>query len=95
MNMYAFTDLQRIVAAKLSERLGREIRPGQYTHIADSFHIYGAYFEEFKAFLQTLEKRSFEERVFYKEDVQDIIEEAQDQIKKSLEAEKTSGRKGL
>jgi thymidylate synthase len=35
MNMYAFTDLQRAVAERLSERIGRQIKPGQYTHIAD------------------------------------------------------------
>ena len=62
MNMYAFTDLQRLVAERLSARLGRKIRSGQYTHIADSFHIYGSYFSEFEGFLKTLEKRTFEQR---------------------------------
>ncbi|MDO8585882.1 MAG: thymidylate synthase [Armatimonadota bacterium] len=95
MNMYAFTDLQRAVAERLTRELGREIRPGQYTHIADSFHIYGSYFEEFEAFLKTLENRSFDQRVFSTEDVQDIIDEARQQIADSLEAEKVSGRKGL
>lgn len=95
MNMYAFTDLQRVVAEELSKRLARHIRVGQYTHIADSFHIYGAYFEEFEGFLRTLETRSFEERTFRTEDVQDIIDEAREQIAKSLEAEAASGRKGL
>jgi thymidylate synthase len=95
MNMYAFTDLQRVVAERVSERLGRKIRPGQYIHVADSFHIYGSYFEEFKSFLETLERRTFDERVFFTEDVQDIIDEAREQIKQSIEAEKASGRKGL
>jgi thymidylate synthase len=95
MNMYAFTDLQRMVAERVSERLGRKITPGQYIHVADSFHIYGSYFEEFKAFLDTLERRTFDERVFYTEDVQDIIDEAREQIKQSIESELTSGRKGL
>lgn len=95
MNMYAFTDLQRLVAERLSEKLGRSITVGQYTHIADSFHIYGAYFEEFEAFLKTLEARSFEQRTFRTEDVQDIIDEAREQIAGSLEAEAATGRKGL
>jgi len=95
MNMYAFTDLQRLVAERLSERLGRSIRVGQYTHIADSFHIYGAYFEEFEGFLKTLKVRTFEQRTYMTEDVRDIIEEAREQIAKSLETEAISGRKGL
>ena len=95
MNMYAFSDLQRAVAERLAKELGREIRIGQYTHIADSFHIYGSYFDEFEAFLKTLETRTFDQRVFATEDVADIIEEARRQIAESLEAEKATGRKGL
>ena len=95
MNMYAFTDLQRAIAERLSKRLGREIRVGQYTHIADSFHIYGAYFEEFEGFLKTLQARTFEQRTYRTEDVQEIIDEAREQIARSLEAEAISGRKGL
>jgi len=95
MNMYAFTDLQRVVAEEVSRRSGRTVRPGQYTHIADSFHIYGAYFQEFEAFLQTLAVRDFESRTFRTEDVQEIIDEAREQIASSLEKEKVTGRKGL
>lgn len=95
MNMYAFTDLQRLIAERVSERLGRPVRVGQYTHIADSFHIYGSYFDEFEGFLRSLETRSFEERTFRTEDVEDIIAEAREQIARSLAAEAETGRKGL
>ena len=95
MNMYAFTDLQQAVAERLSEKLGRRIKPGQYTHIADSFHIYGCYFQEFEGFLNTLKTRTFEERTFRTEDVQEIIDEAREQIRASLELEQTTGRRGL
>jgi thymidylate synthase len=95
MNMYGFTDLQRVVAERVSERLGRSIRPGQYTHVADSFHIYGSYFEDFERFLTTLEKRSFEERTYRTEDIKDILTEAQEQIAASLAKEPATGRKGL
>ena len=95
MNMYAFTDLQRVVAEKVSERLGRAIRVGQYTHIADSFHIYGSYFEEFEGFLKMIESRSFEDRTYRTEDLQEIIDEARVQIVASLAEETSSGRKGL
>ncbi|MEI6914609.1 MAG: hypothetical protein WCL39_05700, partial [Armatimonadota bacterium] len=92
---YAFTDLQRIIAEKVSQKLGRTIRAGQYTHIADSFHIYGSYFAEFEGFLNLLEKRTFSQRTFNTEDVQEMIDEARTEIANSLQAEATSGRKGL
>jgi thymidylate synthase len=95
MNMYAFTDLQRLVAERVSKGLGRQIIVGQYTHIADSFHIYGAYFTEFEGFIKTLSARTMEERTYRTEDVQDIIDEAREQISKSLVSEQESGRKGL
>ena len=95
MNMYAFTDLQRLIAEQVSQRLGRTIRAGQYTHIADSFHIYGSYFEEFEGFLKMIGSRSFEDRTYRTEDVQEIIDEARSQISASLAAESSSGRKGL
>jgi len=94
MNMYAFTELQKLVSERLSEHLGREIRVGQYTHIADSFHIYGAYFDEFQRFLETLQKRTFEQRTYRTEEVLPILEEAREAIKRSLEEERLSGRKG-
>ena len=51
MNMYAFTELQRQVAREVG------VAPGEYLHMADSFHIYGSYFAEFEGFLALLEKR--------------------------------------
>lgn len=95
MNMYAFTDLQRQVAEALSERLGREIRPGQYIHTASSFHIYGSYFEEFQHFLQSVERRTWEQRTYRTEDVQEMIDEARAEIAESLRVERETGRKGL
>ena len=58
MNMYAFTELQREVAA------GVGVEPGEYMHLADSFHIYGSYFDEFEGFLKTVASRPPEDRVF-------------------------------
>lgn len=95
MNMFAFTDLQRVVAECVSERLGRTIRPGQYNHFADSFHIYGSYFDEFKKFLELSEGRSFDQRVYRTEDVQAVFDEARQKIAWSLEEEARTGRKGV
>ncbi len=58
MNMYAFVELQ----AHVARRVGVEV--GDYCHIADSFHIYGSYFDEFAGFLKMIENRPPEERVW-------------------------------
>lgn len=58
MNMYAFIELQASVAAELG------VAVGDYIHIADSFHIYGSYFEEFRGFLQSTEDRPWCDRVY-------------------------------
>jgi thymidylate synthase len=95
MNMYAFTELQKVIAERLSERIGRPIRPGQYNHICDSFHIYGSYFTEFDGFLQSLRRRSFEERTWRTADVAEMIEEARAHIAAAKDEEQRTGRKGL
>jgi len=58
MNMHAFVELQ----AWMAERLG--VGVGDYCHIADSFHIYGSYFEEFEGFLKMVAQRSADQRVW-------------------------------
>jgi len=88
MNMYAFTDLQRTVAERLSERLGREIRVGQYNHVVDSFHIYGSYFSDFEGFLKTVESRSFDQRTYRTDDIQILIDEAREKIAGMLAKER-------
>ncbi len=84
MNMYAFTELQRVIAQRLSQRLGRQIQVGQYNHIVDSFHIYGSYFEDFRGFLQTLQTRTFDERTFTTDQIAPLLEEARERIAKSV-----------
>jgi len=95
MNIYAFTELQKLVAERVSERLGRVIRVGQYDHIADSFHIYGSYFEEFtKRFLGNLRKKRVAERT-YRTDDPDVIQwmtDASKMIDAKLEHERATGR---
>jgi len=58
MNFYAFIELQKMVA----KETGMEV--GSYIHMADSFHIYGSYFDEFKGFLDNLKNREFKDRVW-------------------------------
>jgi thymidylate synthase len=74
MNMYALVRLQERIARYIYKMSGKEVRLGRYVHQADSFHIYGAYFTEVEErFIRGMKKRSFEERTFRYEDVQDIM----------------------
>ena len=94
MNMYAFTELQRLVAERVSERLGREITVGQYNHIVDSYHIYGSYFKEMERFLQTIQVRSWEERTWTLEQIEPLIQEARERIARDRERERERLRNG-
>lgn len=77
MNIYALVQLQRFIAERISELSDRQVQLGRYVHIADSYHLYGAYFTEFRQrFVEGLEKRSFEERTFNSGDVQYLMDEA-------------------
>jgi thymidylate synthase len=91
MNMYSFTDLQRYVA----EQTGFEV--GTYTHLANSYHIYGAYMKEIEGFFKTLANRTFEERTYRTDDplIIELISEAREQIIESIRREKETGLKGL
>ena len=89
MNMWAFTDLQRYVAEELGKKRGQEMRIGPYTHIVDSFHIYGSYFDEFEGFLDTLKKRTFEQRVWDSTD--DFVQETFEETKRKIENETGPG----
>ena len=46
MNVYALTDLQRIIAWRISQKIGLSVKVGRYVDITDSLHIYGSYFAE-------------------------------------------------
>ncbi len=78
MNMYAFTELQRQVATRVG------VEPGQYIHVADSFHIYGSYFREFEAFIQLVNRRPKDDlcyetafaREFFVDGVQELLAES-------------------
>lgn len=74
MNMYALTDLHSVIASELSTKMKVKVSVGRYVDISDSYHIYGSYFGEFEAnFLNLLEKRSFDERVWSTEEAEYFI----------------------
>jgi len=69
MNIYALTDLQRVVAEAIGRRLGREVRPGRYVDISDSYHIYGSYLQEVEErFLRSIRDRTFAQRTWRSDD---------------------------
>jgi thymidylate synthase len=77
MNMFALVQLQKSIAKAVSEAAGFEVKLGRYLHQADSYHIYGAYFNDFsQRFLNSLKTRSFAERSYRYEDVGFMMEEA-------------------
>ncbi len=88
MNIFALTDLQREIATKISEKLEKEVNVGRYADIADSYHIYGSYFDQFKGFLDALEKKTFQERTYTTKFAENFFREAR--IK--LEAERKKGK---
>lgn len=67
MNMYAFCELQKMVAQAVG------VEPGEYMHIADSFHIYGSYFADFEGFLKTAKTRSPDQRVYDRDFAKDFF----------------------
>ncbi len=81
MNIFALVRLQELIARRIGELCGREVKLGRYVHQADSYHLYGAYFEEFEQrFLGGLQRRSFVERTFHYSVVGDLMEEARPKI---------------
>ena len=76
MNIFALTDLQRAIAEDTSEKIGGQVKVGRYVDIADSYHIYGSYFNQFKGFLETLEKKTFEQRTYTSSFAEPFFEEA-------------------
>jgi thymidylate synthase len=90
MNIFALVQMQKRIAARVSEISGRTVQVGRYCHLADSYHIYGSYFQEFESrFLGALEKRTFEQRTMRYEDFREIMEEARPAI---LEKARHMGR---
>ncbi|MFA5859982.1 MAG: thymidylate synthase [Elusimicrobiota bacterium] len=85
MNIFALTDLFKIVAERISKNIGKPVKVGRYVDIADSFHIYGSYFKELDRFMDTIKNRSWEDRTWNSEFAEPFFEDG----KKRLENEKT------
>ena len=81
MNLFALVQLQKEIAARITDVSGQPVRLGRYCHMADSYHIYGKDLPEFQArFLGALKNRTFEERTVRYEDVKPLMDEARPAI---------------
>jgi thymidylate synthase len=85
MNVFALTDLQKRIAGRVAERIGRPVRVGRYADLVDSFHIYGSYFKDFEGFLRMVEKRSFEDRTWDSSYAEPMFAEAREKLRLETE----------
>jgi thymidylate synthase len=82
MNIFALTDLQRVMAEGISKSMGSKVAVGRYVDISDSFHIYGSYADEFKNFLKISKQRTFEEKTWPTNFAEPFFNEARERLKK-------------
>ena len=64
MNVYAVTDLQRIITDQISNKINRPVKVGRYVDISDSLHIYGSYFDEAAKEVRKMRKSPFIDRAW-------------------------------
>jgi thymidylate synthase len=64
MNAYALTDLQRIIAGRISEKTGRPVIVGRYVEMTDSLHIYGRDLKDAGLEVQKMRQSPFTQRAW-------------------------------
>ena len=64
MNVYALTDLQRIIAEGISKNINRPVNVGRYVDISDSLHIYGSYFNDCAGEIEKMRQTPFTNRAW-------------------------------
>ncbi|UCG57922.1 MAG: hypothetical protein JSU70_00165 [Phycisphaerales bacterium] len=64
MNVYALTDLQRVIAEEVSSRRNEPVRVGRYVDISDSLHLYGSYFNEIAVEVEKMRNGPYTERAW-------------------------------
>ncbi|HUS73335.1 MAG TPA: thymidylate synthase [Sedimentisphaerales bacterium] len=64
MNVYALTDLQRIIAERISQKINQPVKVGRYVDISDSLHIYGSYFDEVAGEVEKMRQSPFSKRAW-------------------------------
>ena len=64
MNVYALTELQKIIAKKIAKKIGKTVRVGRYVDISDSLHIYGSYFDNAEQEVEKMRTTSYADRAW-------------------------------
>jgi thymidylate synthase len=64
MNVYALTDLQKLIAERIAEKTGTPVKVGRYVDISDSLHIYGSYFDNAEIEIAKMETTPFTDRAW-------------------------------
>ena len=64
MNVYALTDLQKMIAEGIANNKDEPVSVGRYVDINDSLHIYGSYFDEVAPEIEKMRQSSFRERAW-------------------------------
>ncbi|MHC4642978.1 MAG: thymidylate synthase [Planctomycetota bacterium] len=64
MNVYALTDLQRIIAEGISKNINQPVNVGRYVDISDSLHIYGSYFNDCAGEIEKMRQTPFTDRAW-------------------------------
>jgi thymidylate synthase len=62
MNVYALTDLQKVITGAVARKIDEPVQVGRYVDISDSLHIYGSYFNEVEPEIEKMRQSSFAER---------------------------------
>jgi len=86
MNDFAFIDLGRKLAKRISDIRGEEVRLGRFVDQSDSYHIYGSYFNEFfDGFIKLLfDRGNLEDRTWTTDFARPFFEEARPLIRKKI-----------
>jgi len=85
LNMFAITMLASRMAKRIEDLSGKKTIVGRYMHMADSYHLYGSYMEEFKnRFLKNLKDKTFEDRSINYCDVKEKMDKAIPKILKKV-----------
>ena len=64
MNVYALTDLQRIIAEEIAKKISKPVKVGRYVDITDSLHIYGPSLENAGKEVGKMKAAPFTERAW-------------------------------
>ena len=64
MNVYALTDLQKIIADRIAEKIDKPVKVGRYVDITDSLHIYGSYFADAAKEVEKMRTTPFSDRAW-------------------------------